>query len=429
MAVITERLAQPTTQVRAWWANASTTVVGQATIFWVVARGILLLFTVIAVLFSQDATPKASFTLYDLLHHWDQWDADWYFSIARSGYYTVEATVYFPLYPTLIHLGSLIFGANAAFLVALVISQLGSLAAYIGIALLAAHERGDTAAALPALRVFAAYPLAFFLAAPYTEGLFLGLAVWALYATRRGWWYGAAACGALAMLTRSMGVALWLPMLWEFGRQEGWWAWLGQRWRARTHLRTDLWEALSAFYLTRAFWAKTGQFLAMALAVPSGLGLYSLYCYVLYHDGLSYLHQESAWFHVTMPPWQALTMVGTNFGSIPGGSFDQARFMVDLLPLVFCIGVTVALARRWPLAYTLYMVVILWLCLAAPTINGTFPFPLMSVGRYVLAAIPVYLTVSTWTTRHAWVEQLVINGGFMLQALLLAFYLRGGWIV
>ncbi len=429
MAVLTERLVVPATQVRAWWVTASKTVVGQATIFWLVSRGILLIFTVLAVLFSQDATRTASFAPLDLLHHWDQWDADWYFAIARSGYYSAESTVYFPLFPALIHVGSALFGPRSAFLVAMGISQLGSLAAFIGIALLATHERKERAAGLPAVRVLAAYPLAFFLAAPYTEGLFMGLAVWALYATRRGWWYGAAACATLAMLTRSMGIALWLPMLWEFGRQAGWWVWVGMRWRARQHLRTDLWDELSAFRLDRAFWVGTSRFLAAALAVPVGLGVYSLYCYARYHDALSYLHQERAWFHQTMPPWQTVSIVQTYFSGIPGWSFYQARFLVDLLPLLFCGVVTVVMARRWPVAYTLYMLVVLWLCLTAPTINGSFPFPLMSVGRYVLVAIPVYLTVTTWVTRHAWVEQIVANGGLMLQALLLAFYLRGGWIV
>ena len=429
MAVIVERLAIPATQVRAWWTEAHKTVVAQAAFFWLISRGILLLFTMMAVLFNQDATPRASFAPFDLLHHWDQWDADWYFAIARSGYYSLESTVYFPLFPALIHVGSAIFGAQSAFMVSMGISQVGSLAAFVGIALLATHERKANAAGLPAVRVLAAYPLAFFLAAPYTEGLFLGLVVWAIYAMRRGWWYGAAACATLAMLTRSMGIALWLPMVWEFGRQHGWWAWVVSRWHERQSLRADLWRDLGAIRLTRAFWVKAGQFLAAALAVPIGLGAYMIYCYARYHDGLSFLHQERAWFHLTMPPWQTVGIVRDYFSTIPGSSFYQARFWVDLLPLLFCIAVTILMARRWPVAYTLYMVVVLVMCLSAPTINGTFPFPLMSVGRYVLVAIPVFLTVSNWTTRHAWVEQLVINGGFMLQALLLAFFLRGGWIV
>ena len=67
------------------------------------------------------------------------------------------------------------------------------------------------------LRLVAAYPMAFFLAAAYTEGIFLAFAIFCLYFLRRGFWYGAAICAFCATLTRFTGIVLLLPMIWEYG--------------------------------------------------------------------------------------------------------------------------------------------------------------------------------------------------------------------
>ena len=75
--------------------------------------------------------------------------------------------------------------------------------------------------AQPALLLLAVFPAAVFFGAPYSESLFLLLAVGAFYAARTGrWaWAGAAAAGAAA--TRSSGVLLLLPLAmlwWSSGR-------------------------------------------------------------------------------------------------------------------------------------------------------------------------------------------------------------------
>jgi hypothetical protein len=431
--ILTETIATRTATARERLAAATRTVVFQSAVFWAVTRVLWLIFTYFAILFAHDKTPVTPLAPFTILRGWEQWDSDWYFAIARYGYYSKEATVYFPLYPALLHLGISVFGERSLLVVSLVISYAGSLAAFIGLGLLAAHEFKGREAALPAVRTLAAYPLALFLAAPYTEGLFLGLLAWALLCMRREWWYGAAACAYFAALARPTGLILALPLCWEYGRRQGWWTALALRWRARRHWRDDLREDLMALRVwrpSRAAFAAVGRAGLVWGAVPLGIGTFALYCWARYHDPLAFLHEESAWFHQTMPVWQTLGYVKDYYATIPPWTYYQARFFVDIVPLVLFAVVTVlGMVRRWPFAYTLFMVTLLIECLISPTINGSFPFPLMSVSRYLLAALPVFLYVGQWSRRRPWLEQIVIIGGFMFQALFTAFYLNGGWIV
>ena len=105
-----------------------------------------------------------------LLGSWQRWDAGWFADIAQHGYASPESAAFFPLYPGLIHLGISITGSRYVIAVALVISNLAALVGFVGVALLTARE-DEPAAAPAAVRALAAYPLAFFLAAPYSDAL------------------------------------------------------------------------------------------------------------------------------------------------------------------------------------------------------------------------------------------------------------------
>jgi hypothetical protein len=214
-------------------------VAKQATAMWLATRVAYALFTYFVVMF-QHAGPAAEFAPFGphaLLASWNHWDGLWYIHIAQAGYWNEQPTAFFPLYPILIKVTTLIFGQHWLF-AAMLVSNLGSLLAFIGIGLLAAHEDHSEAAAVRAIRVTIAYPLAFFLVAPYTEGLFLGFAALSLYTARRGLWRWAALWAFLAGLTRPTGIVLLPALAWELGRQRGWWVavgiWLRKLWQPTT---------------------------------------------------------------------------------------------------------------------------------------------------------------------------------------------------
>src|SRR5918992_5736431 len=143
-----------------------------------------------------------------------RWDAAWYLRIAESGYGGSEVrAAFFPLYPLLVRAVAAPFGASPGAL--LVAAYVVSLAAFFG-ALVLLHrlvslELGRTLAQ-PALLLLSVFPAAVFFGAPYSESLFLLLAVGAFYGARTGrWaWAGVAAAGAAA--TRSAGGLLLVPL-------------------------------------------------------------------------------------------------------------------------------------------------------------------------------------------------------------------------
>ena len=154
-----------------------------------------------------------------------RWDAAWYLRIADSGYGDSEPrAAFFPLYPLLVRsLGALGGGSPAALLVA---SYLIALAAFV-VALtllyrLVSLELGRRLAP-PTLLLLAVFPAAVFFGAPYSESLFLALAVGGFYAARTGHWAWAGVCAMGASATRSAGLLLLIPlaMLWWSSRERG----------------------------------------------------------------------------------------------------------------------------------------------------------------------------------------------------------------
>src|SRR5690349_2773473 len=211
-----------------------------ATGMWAASRVALALFTYATLLLRPGDAGQAATSFPALASAWLQWDAKWYVQIAQAGYFNDQSAGFFPLYPLLIHLLGMALGGHYL-MSALLISNLGALGVFIGLALLAAHEFGSARTPSYAVTMLAAYPLAFFLAAPYSEGLFIALAAFALYGARTSRWRVAAACAFFAALTRPTGIILLAPLVWEYGRQRGWWA----NWRRAGSWRIRLGAALA----------------------------------------------------------------------------------------------------------------------------------------------------------------------------------------
>ncbi|MGZ3672694.1 MAG: mannosyltransferase family protein [Ktedonobacterales bacterium] len=371
-------------------------------------------FTYFALLFSSGSRNLTgqSISPDQLLNSWVQWDGHWYIRIATQGYYEIQPAAFYPLYPLLIHIVTWVLGQSHAVAAALLVANLGSLGAFIGIALLAANEEGDVQAAWRTLRMLVAYPLALFLAAPYTEGIFLAFVVAALFCARRGSWRWAALWALLAGFTRPTGVALVLPLLWEYGRQHDWWrraAWTNGKWRERLGL------------------AVLGEGIMVVGAVPAAIALYVFYCWVHFGDPFASLHAEHvAWGHQNMPFWRTLFLGVANVFKAPAFSDKQAELLVNVAPLLIVIVLTLIAIRRMPFAFTLYTCGIIYLPLASP--RPGISDILTSVGRYLIVAAPVFLLLGSWCKRRPWLDMLLTSGGFLIQAILALVFLRSGLV-
>ncbi|MFI8190571.1 hypothetical protein ACIF8T_17475 [Streptomyces sp. NPDC085946] len=142
-----------------------------------------------------------------------QWDADWYLAIADHGYtrelgtaYNKNDLAFFPLYPVLVKaVAGVTPGSRAT--VGLCVAVVASLVAAWGV--FAVGDRlHDRRVGILLTTLWAAHPVALVQWMGYTESLFTAFVAWSLYAVLTGRLLTAAACAALAGLTRPTGIAL-----------------------------------------------------------------------------------------------------------------------------------------------------------------------------------------------------------------------------
>jgi Mannosyltransferase (PIG-V) len=308
-----------------------------------------------------------------------RWDAVWYLRIAESGYGGSDVrAAFFPLYPSLVRAVAAPFGASPGAL--LVAAYAVSLAAFLG-ALVLLHrlvslELGRQLAQ-PALLLLALFPAAVFFGAPYSESLFLLLAVGAFYAARTGrWaWAGAAAAGAAA--TRSAGVLLLLPlaMFW---------------WSAHPRRPRDA---------------------AWLLVAPLGLAAYAAFLGLAEGDAWRFLDVQDAWSRELTVP---LAGAWDGFGAAIDGArqllsgqrevvyFEEAAgdpyriAAINLMlfgSLVFALVACAGCLRRLPKAYGAWVAASLVLPLTFPV----KPQPLMSLPRFLAVLFPIFMWLAVWS--------------------------------
>lgn len=389
-------------------------IVTQATLLWLATRAVYVVLTWYAAAFSVGArAPHRSFAPDKLLTMWNRYDATWYMSVVTHGYQDPRQAAFFPLYPALTAaLTPLIGGAAHRIAAAMIVSNLGALAAFVGLGLLATHE--DSAAAGPSIRALAAYPLSLFTVAGYADSLLLALAIFALYFARRDRWGLAALCAFLAGLTRPTAIFLVLPLAWEYGAQHGIWQALRER-RGRL-----LWSRVCG--RTIPAW------LAAVCAVPAALGLYAVFLWQRFGDPMEFATVQSVdWHRQTTVPWLTVGLQIQNIRQMAPWSWEQARTLIDFAPILLFAVLTIFVARRLPFAYTLYMLGVLFTALSEPVLGSGDM--VNAAGRYMLPSVPIFLLLGMWAKRRPWLDELVVAGGFALQAVLIGYWFAGGWLV
>lgn len=394
-------------------------IMASALLFWLATRLVFAVLTYFAVLLPQGSSLRpsaAGVTPGLLLGSWNRLDAQWYIAIAQRGYWAVQATAFFPLYPILLRAAAFLFFGHYLF-AGMVVGNLGALAACIGLGLLAAYD-GKPEDAGRAIRIELAYPLAFFTIAAYADSLLLACITFALYFARTGRWRWAAAMAFLGGLTRPTALTLLLPLLWEYGRQHEW----RQGWRGWPRAGTRAWLAR-----LRSRASATLEPVLVVGAVPAALAAYAAYCWLRFGDPLAFAHAQHYWGRVTVAPWAALGLAAHALTARPLLSYDTARTLVDLAPAVLFLALTIIAARRMPVAYLLYMLGELYIALGTP--RPSFAFPFAAAGRYLLPSIPMFLLLARWSERRPWLDLLLVGGGFALQAILTAIFVTHGVIL
>lgn len=369
---------------------------------WLLSRAVLAALTVLAPLVI--ALPGRHLaTVPDAWVGYDGWR---YLGIATGGYSRPYLASFFPLWPALVRAGlALTGGALAPAVVALALANLCSLAACVGLVLLAELEGLGIHARRIAIWAFLAYPFAFFAAAPWSEGLSLALLVWCLYALRRRAWGWVAVFAALATLAHATSALLLLPIAWE--------AWHARPMRPR-RLRPVL------------------PVLAALAGAPAALTGYAAFCWLRFGDPLLYPHQQATVFgHRFVGPWTTAAIVVQDFGRLPGPlATSLPRLMLDVAPVALALAALALAWRGLPGAYRLWCVALLVPILCTPTVVSLFPDALVSSGRYLLAAVPLFLATGRGAAlAPRWLSHVLLFACALAQVAVAAVSLAGGWIV
>jgi hypothetical protein len=291
---------------------------------------------------------------------WARYDAGWYAHIATQGYsYTpgVQSPVaFFPAYPLLLR-GLGLLGLDTYLAGVLVTMVCGLLALVLFVHW--ARMRADEDTARDAGLLIALYPCAFYLyGAMYSDAFFLLLIVAAFLLLERGQLVPAVLLGAVATAARPVAPALVLGML---ARRLEWKRERGQRWSA-----VDLLPVFAA----------------------AGFVLYVLYLWHSFGEPFAFVKVQSAPGWDQTPGWRTWAKLRWF------RSFSRDMPVGDFLRLAGHAAATLgAFALVWPTVkrlgwgYGLYTVAIIGL----PAL-GSKDF--MGMGRYLLAAFPIFLTLA-----------------------------------
>lgn len=291
-----------------------------------------------------------------------RWDSNWYIDIVKNGYQrntndTLSNLVFFPLYPFLVDITSSFTNGNIT-LAGWIVSSIFLILSCIILWRLVTEFHKEVHDPLYAVFLLLIFPTAFLLNAVYTESLFFFLSLATFYWTFKRNYMLAGVFGFLAALTRVTGILLFVPLAVH--------VWMS--WKSEGGSVKNMW--------------------ALAL-IPCGTAVFFLYHWIFYGDPLLFFTIENAWgrsFAINRDHFTFLTHAA------------QANFILDVVYLIFGIGVAMYLIKIKQYAYGIYMLSTIGVAVASGT--------LMSIGRYILVLFPIYIVGAMITNdmiRYVWI--------------------------
>jgi hypothetical protein len=333
-----------------------------------------------------------------MVARWQHWDADYYVQIAQHGYRQTlaqqpEASAFFPGQPLVLRVVHL--ALRSWTLSALAISAVAGSVAVTALARLASYETGGADGVLGERTVLylVLSPFAVFLAAGYSESLFLALALPAWLAARKGSWWLAGVLGAAAATVRITGLFLGIALLVEH---------LVVRRRAGEQLV----DRQTAWLL--------GPFL--------GIAAYFGYLDYVTGDALAWVHAQAAapWTRHLTAPWHAfsVTLGAARDGTQPAPyawAFGQ-----EIVALGVGLVLTAVLLRRRRWAEMVYV----GLQVLAFGLSSFY----LSIGRGTLLWWPLWLLLAGASLKRPWVHKAYLTVAPALMVTYVIAFTGGGWV-
>jgi hypothetical protein len=307
------------------------------------------------------------------------WDSEYYLSIAVAGYPDTQVPqmktrsgrdlslnyAFFPVYPFAMNALSVPLqplGMNpiaTATLAGVIISLLGTLGGMIALYDLTRDELGDSGGIRTAFYLLI-FPSSFFLAQVYTEGLFVGLAFGSLALMRHKRFLLAGILAALATWTRSIGIALIIP--------------LGLVWL----------DGVIKAYRERGL---TIPQLIKTYALPTLALLLPLAAYLIWRRavGVNFDRVEDGWFGRTLFDW---VRFGDGFQFAldairdPGNLQRRAYFLIEFAAAALGLTSCLFILRRYP-GIALFSAVALIVAFTSGAPQGWIRFVVVAPALYI----------------------------------------------
>jgi hypothetical protein len=348
--------------------------------------------------------PKYTTTPVDaasLLMSWNRWDGANYVRIAQYGYQTRFDVAFFPLFPLLIAAFASPFGPGMYLPVAMLLSNLALLGTLFILYQLAVEAEGEQLARRTLLYL-CIFPTAFFFFAPYNEALFLLFVTGSFLAMRRQHWWLAGLLGVLAALTRSAGLLLVFPYLYEV-------------WASQVGLKTVA-ERLQALHK-----------LLPIVFIPLGTLLYCLYCWRTQGDPLAFATVQYHWGRYLTWPFSGIVKSIGELVTLPFTSFFEVHDILDTSATLAFLVLAILGWRKLRPSYSLWTILLIIYVLLSPSINTIDP--LTSNQRFILEMFPLFITLASLGVHHPRLHQtLMILFPALLFTLSILFFMNK-WMV
>lgn len=355
--------------------------------------------------FFPPSTPIIQWLDRAFISPWMRWDAIWFEKIVSQGYSAVDGTAQFhPLYPWLATPLATIGVSPALSLVIIgAVAGIGLFYGFNRLALLDLPPRD----AFFALLVFSLAPPAFILFAPYSEALFLLLAVLCFYFMREKKWWLAGFLGGLAVLTRQQGVFLIFPMAWEL------WESAGRNFKTLLNQWKDA-LALSPILLGMIVWMLYRAIILNDFVINFKNIQGFIYSLLISPSATMVVPaQQFVW------PWQALFYAFEKIFKQP-----DVDIWVNIITGFLFLVILAISWRKMRASYRIYALIITAISFSYTT--GPL-HPYMGLPRHLFLAFPVFFGFTS-TINKSWTRILAVAISAVGMTFLLGLYVLNAWI-
>lgn len=341
------------------------------------------------------------FTFQNFLESWERWDARHYINLADLGYQDYIENgqhlflVFFPLYPWIVRIAHFIISdwRLACLVVSTFAFCIGSVFFYGAV-----KEEYGKQVAEHSFWLLCLYPFSFFFGGMMTESLFFCFLAAGFFYIQRHKWFVAGVLGIFCSLCRVQGILLLGVGLVEFF----------VAYRPIEALRQKRFLLFVKRFMTKGIW--------LFLTIVGNFIYFGINQRVEGDPFRFQVYQKEHWYHETTFVSNCLSEII----SYAKGAEESMRIAVWFPELVLFVLAFVCILyslRRHPLRMSAFLFVY-------TLVNYSVTF-LISGGRYMACALPMFIILAEGTKKQKWFYSLILLGSLCLLGVYFKAYMSG----